>query len=213
MSTQHSDYYRSSLCNPTQLPRLIAQSVADLIQVRDAFDAIAVRGVSGLIVGPAVAAALHKQLIVVRKSLDDSHADVLTEGEPYDDYRYIVLDDFICSGDSIRAVKRALRGLHVKTYLYDLRGTDIADRLTEKLVDKKPEPVKEEALAWVVKDIPSFTLKDMAEKGKETSIERLARIYGSKSDVQDKVTSKMTNKTVEEIFGVLGAGVGYGTKD
>lgn len=70
------------------------------------FDAIAVRGMSGMLIGPAVAARLGKDLIVVRKCKDGSHSASIVEGVDNwnHDFRYIIVDDFIDSGETLSQI-------------------------------------------------------------------------------------------------------------
>jgi adenine/guanine phosphoribosyltransferase-like PRPP-binding protein len=79
------------------------RQVVKMIRARGLeFDAIACRGVSGLLIAPIVAMRLNKALIVVRKSTSDSHSCYLVEGD-HGAKRYLILDDFIDSGDTVRA--------------------------------------------------------------------------------------------------------------
>jgi adenine/guanine phosphoribosyltransferase-like PRPP-binding protein len=67
------------------------------------FDSIAVRGVSGIVVGAPVALALGKPLVVVRKPTDNAHSrrhvNVAQAGA-----RYVFLDDFVSTGTTRDAV-------------------------------------------------------------------------------------------------------------
>jgi adenine/guanine phosphoribosyltransferase-like PRPP-binding protein len=64
------------------------------------FDAIACRGVSGLLIAPVVAMRLNKTLIVVRKG-EKTHSGYKVEGD-HGAKRYLILDDFIDGGDTVR---------------------------------------------------------------------------------------------------------------
>lgn len=66
------------------------------------FDAIACRGVSGLLIAPIVAMRLNKTLIVVRKG-KKTHSYYVVEGDHAAE-RYLILDDFIESGDTVRVI-------------------------------------------------------------------------------------------------------------
>lgn len=77
------------------------------------FDAIAVRGTSGLLVGPGVAAKLGTNLIIVRKPNDSSHGSVLEYPNGFSshikDYlnnnlNYIIIDDLVSSGTTVRLI-------------------------------------------------------------------------------------------------------------
>jgi len=93
-----------------KLSTAIARTLLAIQKSRVDFDAIAVRGVSGLLVGPAVAVALNKHLIVVRKTHDtamngSSHSYNQVEGCCKKNCRYIIIDDFISTGETIGKVK------------------------------------------------------------------------------------------------------------
>lgn len=65
------------------------------------FDAIAARGLSGFLFAPIVAMALNKTLLVVRKG-EKCHSGRTVEGD-YGARNYIVIDDFISSGNTVSA--------------------------------------------------------------------------------------------------------------
>ncbi len=72
------------------------------------FDAIAVTGNSGAIFGGALALAMKKGLILVRKPDDHSHAKRLVEGD--DSYQtYIFVDDMVCTGETRYRVIAAIQ--------------------------------------------------------------------------------------------------------
>jgi hypoxanthine phosphoribosyltransferase len=77
-----------------------------------AFDAIVVSGTSGLLVGPAIADQLGLPLVVVRKPDDGSHSGSLVEGAVGFDKpnpKYIVVDDFVSSGDTVARIMETMR--------------------------------------------------------------------------------------------------------
>jgi orotate phosphoribosyltransferase len=65
------------------------------------FDAIAARGLSGFLFAPIVAMALNKTLLMVRKG-ERCHSGHTVEGD-YGARNYIIIDDFISSGNTISA--------------------------------------------------------------------------------------------------------------
>jgi adenine/guanine phosphoribosyltransferase-like PRPP-binding protein len=89
--------------------RQITENVIETVaKFANGFEAIAFRGVSGSLVAPAVAMALGKNLIVVRKSIKDSHADYLVEGHTKAQ-KYIIIDDIISSGKTIKAIRNNIK--------------------------------------------------------------------------------------------------------
>lgn len=73
------------------------------------FTTVAFRGVSGALIGPALALRLDKTMICVRKPKDGSHSkwrdteENLAEGDA-GARRYIIADDFISSGTTAKAI-------------------------------------------------------------------------------------------------------------
>ena len=66
------------------------------------FIAIAFRGVSGALVAPAVAAALGKNLVLVRKRSERRHTIRNVEGET--NGNYIIIDDFLETGRTCKTI-------------------------------------------------------------------------------------------------------------
>jgi adenine/guanine phosphoribosyltransferase-like PRPP-binding protein len=110
----HSPYLQKSI-NQKERKETIDYCVNTLeyrIEMKEIpdFDAIAVSGVSGLLIGPSVADRLGKKLIVVRKDADrkNSHALVIVEADKfisdYLNFTYIVIDDLIDSGSTLNRI-------------------------------------------------------------------------------------------------------------
>jgi orotate phosphoribosyltransferase len=72
------------------------------------YDAIAVRGISGLMLGPTLSVLCDKSLIVVRKHDEDRHSTNVCEGDR-GAKRYIIVDDFISDGDTVRAIYKDIK--------------------------------------------------------------------------------------------------------
>jgi adenine/guanine phosphoribosyltransferase-like PRPP-binding protein len=70
------------------------------------FETLVFRGFSGAVVGPAVALQLKKTWVLVRKPGDSAHSCRRMEGGVTG--RYVVLDDFIDTGSTIRAIIEAV---------------------------------------------------------------------------------------------------------
>jgi len=67
------------------------------------FDTIAFRGMSGALVAPIVARDLKKEIILVRKEKGDNHSGYTVEGH-IGAKKYVILDDFISSGATVREI-------------------------------------------------------------------------------------------------------------
>lgn len=92
--------------NHKERNKIIIKAVCDLRKIADSFDSIACCGVSGLLVVAQVAELLNKNIIVVRKG-EKCYSEFRTEGVA--PFRYIILDDLICSGGTVRHIKKVLK--------------------------------------------------------------------------------------------------------
>ena len=103
-----SDYLHRPLYGDN-LAAILKKAKSFLRENKVKFDTIAVRGVSGLLVGPALAAAMGKDIIVVRKSvgMDHCHSGKIAEGN-LDTERYLIVDDIISSGNTVKAIRNAV---------------------------------------------------------------------------------------------------------
>lgn len=69
------------------------------------FDVIAVRGISGLILAMTVADKLGKDVLIFRKQTERAHSMYRIEGWfPSRTQKWIILDDFIVTGGTIKAI-------------------------------------------------------------------------------------------------------------
>jgi adenine/guanine phosphoribosyltransferase-like PRPP-binding protein len=83
------------------------RQVVKMVRARNIeFDAIACRGVSGLLIAPIVAMRLNKTLIVVRKG-ENTHSPYTVEGD-HGANTYLILDDFIDVGDTVRQIAKEI---------------------------------------------------------------------------------------------------------
>jgi len=72
------------------------------------FGSIAITGISGLILGPVVAAQLNKRILVVRKNIETTNSDKIVEGRSVKNDKYIIIDDFIQSGTTINKITKEI---------------------------------------------------------------------------------------------------------
>jgi len=111
----HSPYLNQAL---SDLPAIVERA-HDALRGK-AFDAIVVTGVSGLLVGSALAYAMKKRLAVVRKADDrNNHAIVGVESGMELHDRWIFVDDIIASGRTIARVRRIMADTMVGNYMYN----------------------------------------------------------------------------------------------
>lgn len=86
--------------------KIIVKAVCDLRKISDTFDSIACCGVSGMMVVPQIAELLNKNITMVRKG-EKCYSDFMVEGVA--PFQYIIVDDLICSGNTIRHIKNKIR--------------------------------------------------------------------------------------------------------
>lgn len=120
--------------------KIIIKAVCDLRKISDDFDSIACCGSSGLMVVPQVAELLNKNIVLVRKEQEKRYSNFAIEGIA--PFRYIILDDLICSGDTIRHIQRTIKDEHPRSkciglycylpkecaYSADISGSKICQR-------------------------------------------------------------------------------------
>jgi len=119
--------------------KIVIKAVCDLRKIKDQFDCIACCGVSGLMVVPQIAELLNKNILVVRKD-EKRYSEFRTEGVA--PFRYVVIDDLICSGDTIRYIQKLIkedypraRCVGIYCYLPDECGYS-ADKEGSKLCER-----------------------------------------------------------------------------
>lgn len=114
--------YMGKLLELAELRDCVGQAVTMLRAANIQFDAVAFRGISGAILGPQIALALGKSMILVRKPNDGSHAQQqfsyfggvadriltpLVEGD-INARTYIIVDDFQSSGVTAKAIRKEI---------------------------------------------------------------------------------------------------------
>ena len=88
------------LLNPKIRNKFIAQSIKDLTKHINKFDSIVCCGVSGLLVVPTISEIIKKNIVVVRKENEKRYSPFQYEGVVPSNY--IIIDDLICSGDTVK---------------------------------------------------------------------------------------------------------------
>jgi orotate phosphoribosyltransferase len=78
---------------------------------KERFDTIAVRGISGISIGAILAHQLKKELAIVRKENDSHHTERMVES-PFEVARYVIVDDFTSSGETLYHILRNMQISH-----------------------------------------------------------------------------------------------------
>jgi len=111
-------YFEASL-NPELRRNAVGKAMAVLSLFK--FDSIVVTGHSGVSFGGALAYAMDKKLVIVRKDIelnrDVSHAErkVETDSSPYYQYhKYIIVDDFVDGGYTLRRILEAISESNIR---------------------------------------------------------------------------------------------------
>lgn len=71
-------------------------------------DCVAVTGKSGIALAFATLALVHFPILVVRKVGEKSHGNPIEGTHNHRAARYLVLDDFVCTGDTLRAIRDSI---------------------------------------------------------------------------------------------------------
>jgi hypothetical protein len=108
----HSDYLNDCFRN---LDAKVKETVKKLKPHADRFEAIAVRGVSGLLVGPMVASKLGKPWCVIRKPGEGSHSGHKSVEGWLNFKTYLIIDDLIASGGTLKLIQQTLLD-HARAY-------------------------------------------------------------------------------------------------
>ena len=94
--------HTGTILNHRSRNKIIDKAVYDLIPIVHRFESIVCCGTSGLMVVPQIAERLKKNIVVVRKGTDNCYSTFMIEGpQPR---RFIIVDDLICSGNTIKHI-------------------------------------------------------------------------------------------------------------
>jgi hypothetical protein len=100
-----SDYLTNCFMD---LNRKVQDTVEQLKPHADRFDAIVVRGVPGLLVGPMTASLLDKPWCVIRKPGEGTHSDHKVVEGWHNFKRYIIIDDLIATGGTLKLIQQTI---------------------------------------------------------------------------------------------------------
>lgn len=102
--------HTSQVLNHKNRNKIIIKAVCDLRKSDVGFDSICCSGTSGLLVVPQIAEILDKHIVVVRKKDERSYSNFDIEGVA--PYRYIIIDDLVCSGNTIKHIQKTIKREH-----------------------------------------------------------------------------------------------------
>lgn len=131
--------HTSLVLNHKERNKIIIKAVCKLRKISDEFDTIACCGISGLLVVPQIAELLNKHILIIRKN-EKCYSEFRMEGVA--PFRYVVVDDLICSGSTIKRIKNTIKEDHprarcVGVYCYMPEETAYkADRDGSKLCER-----------------------------------------------------------------------------
>lgn len=113
-------FYNNTPSDVNNFREIIQKAVAALKPFN--IDTIVCRGFSGAVVAPVVAYELGVNWALVRKERDSTHSPRLIEGSV--DGKYIILDDFISTGETVNKIIWDVAHYHphaecLGVYLYD----------------------------------------------------------------------------------------------
>lgn len=95
--------HMNNLIDPKEYQVTVKRVLDYLYTRRHDFDAIAFRGLSGSLIAPVVAYQLQKKMMAVRKERSP-HTSYKIEAAHKATGRVLILDDFICSGTTIKEI-------------------------------------------------------------------------------------------------------------
>ena len=94
--------HTGTILNHRSRNKIIDKAVCELAPIVHRFESIVCCGTSGLMVVPQIAERLRKNIVVVRKGTDNCYSTFMIEGpQPR---RFIIVDDLICSGNTIKHI-------------------------------------------------------------------------------------------------------------
>lgn len=105
--------HTSLVLNHKQRNKYIIKAVCDLRKISHDFDCVSCCGTSGLLVVPQISELLNKNILIVRKPQNEKlpeYSEFSLEGVA--PRRYVIVDDLICSGKTIRYIMKEIKEEH-----------------------------------------------------------------------------------------------------
>jgi hypoxanthine phosphoribosyltransferase len=112
MSEHKGCDYEAALREPGKVKRIVEIIVPRLKRRRHDFDGFVVSGYSMSLISSILAYKMNMPVAVVKKQNEKRHSGFTAEG--LCNKRWLIVDDLICSGDTIRHVQGAIEGISGK---------------------------------------------------------------------------------------------------
>lgn len=96
--------HTSLILNHKERNSIVMKAVIELRKFD--FDSIVCSGTSGLLVVPQIAEILDKHIVVIRKPSEKRYS--IFEIEGVTPHRYIIVDDLVCSGNTVKLINKTL---------------------------------------------------------------------------------------------------------
>ena len=113
MKTYVGSTHTVNFLKPKKLKKLAEVAIKTLNTMSDKYDTLVFCGISGAIIGPMVALAVSKEMVLVRKKGDIRHSgyDVAGYSSPK---KYIIIDDFVDSGETATHIQKEMHKFQPK---------------------------------------------------------------------------------------------------
>ena len=153
-----------------EVRRYIVSNVVSFLQQDgrvNEFDAIAARGMSGLLIAAPVCTALDKDLIIVRKPGEGKgNVEYNHGGKVNDRIKWIALDDWISGGSTMNAILKIMKEAKYKDpvaiLLYGNEGPSLVTKFNLNKAGEWPPP-NEAKRSYILSTVPDGTPEWLSE--------------------------------------------------
>lgn len=105
-----TSYLQCIYNSPEDYAALVAKVSKKVLELKEVYEfhAIAFRGTSGAAMAYPVSVATGIPLICIRKPTEDAHGDPIEGSPEVDVKKYIIIDDFMASGNTVNTIIESL---------------------------------------------------------------------------------------------------------
>jgi len=159
--------YLSPILNGHNINAIVSLILPKIKKAKLNFDYIACRGMSGIVIAVPLAMRLNKGIIIVRKDVKGSHGSKIEASPAIKNniVRYIIVDDFIDTGKTIKTIKKEVEDVDWIGYgkddavKFDLVGVVLYEQtsglLNEYIYNSSDAGTKKE---WLKRVYPGTTI-------------------------------------------------------